>query len=94
MPQFNRPEHDDFWLLSQIIIDNDNAMETGTVLMEDKLAQVVDPDSVTYMARQRALRVVGPYATTREQAKIAAIWLDAFMAGAAFQAKKNEQASE
>lgn len=98
MPRFNRPDHEDFWLLSQVVIDNDTVADNETMPFEDRIGQVIDPESLTYMARQRALRVTGPFATTRDQAKFAAIYMDAFMAGATFQAEKikrqNGQPSE
>jgi hypothetical protein len=89
-PRFpKRPDSADFWLLSQVVIDNDTAMDNETIDFDDRLAQVIEPDAVAYMAQQRALRIVGPSATKLQLAKVASIWLDAFIAGATFQARKD-----
>ena len=75
-PNFpNRPDHDDFWKLSQAVIDNDAAAEQLGIEYQDIVGQHVDFDSLFYMARQRCLRIDG----TLDPAKIAA-WMDGFMA--------------
>lgn len=91
---FKRPDHPDFWLLSEIVIDQDTASFNETILFDDMVGQIVDTKSLAYLADQRALRILGPAATNRERAKIAAVFMDAFMVGAKFQTKKNERASE
>jgi hypothetical protein len=94
MAQFNRPEHPDFWMLSEIVISQDAAVDNKAITFEEVVNKVVDVHSLAYMAQQRAMRISGPYAPVSEQSKIAAVYMDAFLTGAAFQAKKNEQASE
>lgn len=88
----NRPDHPDFWLLAQCVQDNDAQADSQTVPFEDILARVVDPNSLTYMAKQRALRVVGSTASKEEEARWAAMFVDGFMVGAAFQAQKDLEA--
>lgn len=94
MAQFNRPDHPDFLMLSEVVIAQDNAMDGATIPFEEFVGQTIDIGSLSYMAEQRAMRVTGPYVTRQETAKVAAVYMDAFMAGAAFQAKKNGQVSE
>jgi hypothetical protein len=81
-------------MLSEVIIDQDSRADNKTIPFEDRLSQVVDPESLIYMAKQRALRVLGPTASSGQMARIASVWLDAFMAGAAFQTKKAQQAED
>lgn len=83
-----RPDHPDFWLLAEVVTNQDNKSENVST-KEEQLGQVADPDSLLYVAQQRALRALGPKASTGQLARMAAVWLDAFMAGAAFQAKKD-----
>lgn len=82
----NRPDHPDFWLLSRLIIDQDNVAE-GATPPEDQFGRVVDPESITYMAHQRALRAAGMLGLPAvHTSALMAVWLDAFMLGAAYQA--------
>lgn len=86
-----RPNHPDFWVLSRIIIDQDKRAE-GPMPLEDMVAQVADVRSVSYMASQRALRAAGPIVATRyAHARLQAVWMDAFLAGATFQAEKDSR---
>ena len=94
-PNFpGRPDHPDFWVLSQVIIDQDSRSDNQTIPFGDRIAQVVDPDSLVYMAKQRALRILGPNASRGQLARLASVWLDAFMAGAAYQVEKTKQGGE
>lgn len=87
-----RPNHPDFWVLSRIIIDQDKRAEGHAVPFEEMIARVVDVKSVTYMASQRALRAAGAVVPSRYTlARLQAVWLDAFLAGAAYQAEKDRR---
>lgn len=93
-----RPEHPDFWRLSEVVLSNDAPMEEAGANVKDKEAaweeqvrKYIDEHSLTYMAVQRAFRAFG--ITTRGQlieraeevARYAGVWMDAFCAGAAFE---------
>jgi hypothetical protein len=100
-----RPDHPDFWRISEVFLANDGAIESARndTAREDewvrRTSSVVDIESVTYMAQQRALRAFGlPGAgsafglspsqgglSVQDQAKVAALVVDAFVAGAMYQ---------
>ena len=50
-----RPEHDDFWLMAEVLQDLNNAGDDGVPVA--KIVSDIDLDSLVYMAEQRALRV-------------------------------------
>jgi len=89
----NRPDTPDFWKLSAVILRLDGAMEAATTKEEkDKLyvslvGAHIDVDSLAYMAMQRAMSGLGLTTSTevRENmamvAKLASIYMDAFIAG-------------
>ncbi len=88
-----RPDHPDFWKMSQIIIDCDaQAEEQG---LDEVLDGYVDKDALVYMANQRAYRALNIQreselqdAATRESVSIiAAMWMDAFIVGAKYERK-------
>jgi len=82
-----RPDHPDFWLLAQAVMENDAAADSGTEIT-DIVRQYADPDSAIYMARQRLGR-------TGMQGLPAAlgvaIWLDGLTAGMAMLMNKAER---
>lgn len=86
-----RPTHPDFWVLSRIIIDQDNRAEGHAVPFEELISQVVDAQSVIYMASQRAMRARMLLTSGPIERRLTSLWLDAFMAGAAFQKAKDER---
>ena len=95
LPQ--RPDHPDFWKLSNLILKYDGRMQEGepgkTIeqLFEESISEIVDLDSVSYMAFQRALRVVGienPIQLIQSKellVAIAAAWLEGFVIGNGFE---------
>ena len=85
-PEFpNRPQHPDFWAMSRSVVERDRAVDEsgdlGKVLDEAN----VDTDSLLYMARQRALRMIQntPTPETDEELMVsmASLWMDAFLVG-------------
>jgi hypothetical protein len=94
-----RPEHPDFWRLSEIVLALDAKMDAATTEAQryqvwlDVVGESVDFDSVSYMAIQRAMRVLG--ITTREQLRlradeaqrIAAVYCEGFVVGSTFTAR-------
>ncbi len=99
----HRPNHPDFWRMSEILLGNDGAMDEAPDEMKesiwrDRVASVVDVQSVTYMAVQRALKLSGvnsnPFRQDTPQevarkAQGAALFIDAFVAGVMFAQRGN-----
>lgn len=57
-PQFPaRPQHPDFWKLSDVILQLDSQGEAESDAFATAVGEVVDMESLQYMAYQRALRV-------------------------------------
>lgn len=82
----DRPDHPDFWLLSEALIGQDAQVETGQSV-PDVIGRYADVASLMYVAEQRALRMVpgsGPAAEAL-RLRFTAVWLDAFVAGVQFQ---------
>ena len=90
-PRFpDRPNHPDFYLISQALIDTDARADAGEDL-GSIVSDVVDPASLLYAADQRALRMA-PFASQAESAKMKSIWIDAFNAGAVYRDLKARDA--
>lgn len=89
---FNRPDHPDFWRLSRLVRKHDE----DDAAFEAVVGAVVDLDSALYMADQRALRSMAMLPTfdaatpAQRRALLGALYLDAFMLGAAFAKDKAE----
>lgn len=91
-----RPDHPDFWRISEILLANDGAMDEAQGQDEKdrewrrRTGAVVDIESVTYAGIQRAMRVgsaIDPrgFLPIKARAAIAALWVDAFVAGAMYE---------
>lgn len=87
-PRFpNRPDHPDFWRLSEIVMGMDAWLDVAKPenrqdVFQKIVTDVIDIRSVTYMADQRALRAMMFLGVPREyQAATAAMWLEAFIMG-------------
>lgn len=83
----NRPDHPDFWIISQALIDTDTRMDQSrdkTVTFVETVGAIVDIESVTYAANQRVLRMVGSGVNRQLATAMATLWMDAFVAGAEF----------
>lgn len=79
-PQFpDRPDHPDFWAMSQAARDGDDEAEGGTEL-PDIIAQFADTPSVLYLARHRAIRLTGLGAGPL-QPRLEAAWIDGILIG-------------
>jgi len=83
MPR-SRPDHPDFWTLSNVVIQIDAMAEQHQGFTEI-VGRMIDIDSVTYMAEQRAIRAMGPNASPATRSLIGATWIDGFMAGINYQ---------
>lgn len=98
-----RPDHPDFWRLSDIILMLDGRMdeaqsdqEKGRVYTE-AVADVADMDSITYMGMQRAFHALGIHtkadllARQSEVAILTTIWMEGFQVGVRFEKKGGKQ---
>lgn len=83
-----RPSSHDFWKLSQIVLKLDGRMDEAAPAdkreaFENTISEVIDIESASYMATQRALRAGLP--PTRENARtlmlLATVWLDGLTIG-------------
>lgn len=92
-----RPTHDDFWKLSNLIIEDDLKSEVDKDYLFKTVAEQVDSYSVTYMAMQRAFRALQIMTVSdlrdrqEEAAKNAALWLEGFLIGCQFKDSKGDQ---
>lgn len=92
---FDRPDHPDFWKLSQVVLKLDSGLDPTNPDEEEKdrqfkarLAEIgVDEKTLSYIATQRSFRALGIkskadlLANFDKVALLAAIWIDAFAAG-------------
>ena len=84
-----RPDHPDFWLLSEAVKGNDARADAG-IDLRAILATYADPASVTYMAEARIQRFGAQLSlTSSTRLALQAAWLDAFTAGVRFQQLKD-----
>jgi hypothetical protein len=100
-----RPEHPDFWKLSDVCLKLDSGLDPSNPNEDEKQAQWearikeigVDIDSLVYTATQRSFRVLN--ITNREQliekvgvaTMLTSVWLDAFAAGAFYERQHGEE---
>lgn len=93
----HRPDHLDFDILSALIIALDGeANDVGPDFeISDVVARYIDPASLSYLALQRAMRVVG--ATTQADVvaqkddimRLASVYFEGFLMGCRFQQTKS-----
>jgi hypothetical protein len=83
-----RPDTPQFWMLSDILIEQDSIAETDGLVAA--VGEIIDLETLAYVAQQRAFRALNVYtaeqalAHQEEVAKLAAIWMDAFVTGAKY----------
>jgi hypothetical protein len=82
-----RPDHDDFWLLAEVVQDLDAAAEDGTTM--EKIIGKIDLESLAYVASQRILRLPGM--TKVQAASLGGAWIDGFMAGVNFNKRRTAE---
>jgi hypothetical protein len=94
-PYPGRPDHPDFAKLSDIVLQQDGRSYDEDFNYGEYLAQFIDPASIRHMARERSRRIADglPKELTLEDmvAAFGAVYLDAFMVGYMFHAKKAEE---
>jgi hypothetical protein len=87
-----RPDHEDFWKLSDIVVARDRTMDLTPVSMREAvltetIARYIDPDVLRGFAEQRAFALLGIRLGGRvtprvdEAARYGAIYIDAFVQG-------------
>lgn len=82
-----RPDHPDFWRLSEIILQIDAQADIpGTNI--DIVKQSIDSPSATYMALQRALRIKQATGTELSLVYLSAAWLEGLVAGIRFEQRR------
>ena len=87
-----RPDHPDFWLISQAIIDQDAQADAGQDA-DVILSRMIDPASASYAAVQRGLRGEMRYRGKRVSPELlGAMWMDGFLAGMRVQQAKSAPA--
>lgn len=89
-----RPDHPDFWLLSQAVLDLDAQADAGQDAA-DIIGRYVNPEALIYVARQRALHAM-LRRTVTGYGLLSASWIDGFLAGMAVrhlqaQARQDEE---
>jgi hypothetical protein len=77
----DRPQSETFWKLSEILLKHDGAASEGDDVESVIHDYIDDEDALIYMATHRAMRVTSDPDT---RALLAALFIDGFMAGAAF----------
>lgn len=82
-----RPDHDDFWLMAEVVQDLDSAADDGTAM--ERIIGQIDLESLAYVASQRILRIPG--ATAAQAATLGAQWIDGFMTGVNFNKRRTER---
>lgn len=87
-PRFpDRPQHPDFWRISQVVLELDGNASEGNMSVSEIVADLVDEKSLIYMTEQRALWAKQnlPGLTLAYGPALGAIWATAFTAGIRFQ---------
>jgi hypothetical protein len=93
-PKFpDRPQHSDFWTLSEAVQELDSKSDDGPALA-GLVAGGVDVQSLLYMAVMRARLAVRelPAFEDFDPQDLASVWVDGFMAGARFLEMRQEKA--
>ena len=81
----DRPQSQDYWRLVDVVNRLDGYAAESNRTVEDIAREMVDPEALTYMAFQRGLRMEMATDGAVPAIAVAPIWLEAFLAGIAFQ---------
>jgi hypothetical protein len=93
-----RPDHPDFWRLSDLVVQLTSQAEEKGRRLDDLIAPVIDPKSLAYTAFQRATRAFK--VTTRKQLwerqsevlLLATLYHEAFILGSRYE--RNREADD
>jgi hypothetical protein len=89
-----RPDHDDFWLMAEVVQDLDAAADDGVAM--ERIIGKIDIESLAYIASQRISRLPDIWGTPASQqvqqaAALGGAWVDGFMAGINFNKRRTER---
>lgn len=85
-PDFpDRPQSQDYWRIVEVLNRLDGEASEGGRGSEDVTAEYADPEAIMYTAIQRALRMEQATGGAIPANIVAALWIDGFVTGAAFQ---------
>ena len=76
-----RPDHPDFWRLSEIVLQIDAQADVPGTNIDDLVKQSIDLPSATYMALQRALRIKTATGIELSLVYLSAAWLEGLVVG-------------
>ena len=76
-----RPDHPDFWRLSEIVLQIDAQADVPGTNIDDLVKQSVDLPSATYMALQRAIQIKTTTGTDARLLPLSAAWLEGLVVG-------------
>jgi hypothetical protein len=77
----DRPTHPDMAALSNVVLRHDGNTEDADFSYPEHVGKTIDPDVLTYMAKQRAYRRLGPDVPLELLATVCAFFLDGFLIG-------------
>lgn len=93
----NRPDHPDYWRLSEVVLrldawGSDPRIRTVQFLagpnakdpVDELFERTIDPATLVYFANQRALRVAKILPEKPPHEQLRAAWIDGFMLGSHF----------
>lgn len=90
-----RPNHPDFWLISEVLVSQDASADQRVEPFEDMVGRFVDIDSLQYAAEeqthmmvQRADRGKLVYTASEVKLRMVSIFMGAFVHGIRFQIRK------
>jgi hypothetical protein len=97
-PRFpNRPDHPDFWLMSEVLVAQDTQADQGVQSFDDMVNRYVDLKSLRYVAEQQAGMFIQQrgarklvYGSREVEVMIEAAFLAAFVHGVRFQIRKQQ----
>jgi len=93
-----RPDHPDFWLLSQALTDLDAQSDAGQDFVQ-VAGRLIDPASAVYVAQQRAQRAMmqsspGVSGVRAAFSVVGAAWLDGLLTGMAVQRARTQEGAQ
>lgn len=85
----DRPQHPDFWKLSEIILQLDGMKESSGATVADEISKEVDRDSFLYMLQNRSMMAAELFGLPPEASlTLAAVWMEGFIVGSRFSKRK------